>query len=260
MLPSVPVAGQLGAHSFSPTSAVNLINIGIALGAGFISITSPCCLPLVPGYLGYLTGLTTSGVGNQRWRPVIAAGLFVAGFTAVFASLGAGATAISHLLLHHRRGLEQVGGSLIIAVGLTMLLSSRIGFLNRGRDWSQGWAKGQMWAAAPLGASFAITWTPCIGPVLAGILTLAATTDSVGSGVLLLVVYSLGLGLPFLAMSLSVHRVRRWLRPTSRAADMVRIAAAAVMVTMGMLMVTGRWLSLMAPFLRLYARADWPPV
>ena len=239
---------------------MNLVNLPIAMGAGVISISSPCCLPLLPGYLGYLTGMSSSELGERRWRPVLAAALFVAGFTAVFAALGATASALSHALLTHRRGLEEVAGAFILAIGLTLLLSSRIGLLNRGGDWSQRWAHGQLWAAAPLGAAFAITWTPCIGPVLAGILTLAASTDEVGQGILLLVVYSLGLGLPFLALSLSVHRVRSWLSRARRAVAIVHTGAGALLVAMGALLLTDRWLSLMSPLLRLYARAQWPPV
>ncbi|MGH7746642.1 MAG: cytochrome c biogenesis CcdA family protein, partial [Candidatus Dormibacteria bacterium] len=141
---------------------MNLIDLAVALAAGLISITSPCCLPLLPGYLGYLTGMSTTELGRSRRRPVAAALLFVAGFTAVFATLGATASALGVALLLHRRGLEQVAGGFILVIGLLILLSYRIGWLNRGGDWSRRWAKGQLWTAAPLGAAFAITWTPCI--------------------------------------------------------------------------------------------------
>src|SRR5207302_591143 len=156
-------------------------------------------------------GMSTTELSSSRWRPFAAALLFVAGFTAVFASLGATASVLSRGLLTHRQGLDQIAGAFIIAIGLVILLGPRVGALNRGGDWSQRWARGQLWTAAPLGAAFAITWTPCIGPVLAGILTLAASTEQVGSGIILVVVYSLGLGIPFIALSLSVHRVRHWL-------------------------------------------------
>jgi len=196
---------------------VNLVDLAVALAAGFISVTSPCCLPLLPGYLGYLTGMSTTKLGESRGRPIAAAVLFVAGFTAVFATLGATASAVGAAVLLHRRGLEQVAGGFILAIGLLMLLSYRVRWMNRGGDWSKRWANGRLWAAAPLGAAFAITWTPCIGPVLSGILTLASSTESVGRGVLLLVVYALGLGAPFIALSLSVHRMhallRRWVPP-----------------------------------------------
>ena len=239
---------------------VNLVNVAIAVGAGIVSITSPCCLPLLPGYLGYVTGMTAEGSAPNRWRPRAAAGLFVLGFTAVFALLGATASAIGHLLLVNRHGLGQVAGAVIVVVGLVMLLGDRVGILNRGGDWSRRWAHGQLWAAPILGAAFAITWTPCIGPVLAGILTLAGSTEQVGQGVVLLVAYGLGLGVPFVALSFSVHRIGGWLRRLRRTAVAVRMGAALVLIAMGALLITDRWVPLMAPLLRLYAKAQWPPV
>ena len=239
---------------------MNLVNLAIAVGAGIISITSPCCLPLLPGYLGYLTGMTTEGIVASRWRPRLAALLFVLGFSAVFATLGATASAVGHLLLVNRHGLGQVAGAIIIALGLLMLFGDRIGLFARGGDWSRRWAHGQLWAAPILGAAFAITWTPCIGPVLAGILTLAGSTDQVGQGVVLLVAYSVGLGVPFVALSFSVHRVGGWLRRLRRTAMVLRTGGAVVLVIMGALLITDRWVPLMAPLLRLYAKAQWPPV
>lgn len=239
---------------------MNVANVGIAAGAGVISITSPCCLPLLPGYLGYLTGMSATELGERRPRAVAAALLFTLGFTTVFALLGATATAAGRALILHRHGLEQVAGVIVVLVGLTLLLGERLPLLARSREWTQRWAAGQLWAAAPLGAAFAITWTPCIGPVLAGILTLAASTEQVGDGILLLTVYSLGLAVPFVALSFSVPRVRRWLRRVGRGAAIARLASSVVLVVMGVLLVTDRWLPLMAPLLRLYARAQWPPV
>src|SRR5207249_3107324 len=116
------------------------------------------------------------------------------------------------------------------------------------------------WAAAPLGAAFALTWTPCIGPVLAGVLALAASSDQVGQGALLLLIYSLGLGLPFLALALSVDRVRGWFRRIGRGAAVLHTASGGVLIAMGVLLLTNQWLPLMAPLLRLYAKAGWPPV
>ncbi len=239
---------------------MNLIDLAVALAAGLISITSPCCLPLLPGYLGYLTGMSTTDLGSSRRRPVVAAILFVAGFTVVFATLGATASALGASVLLHRRGLERLAGGLILMIGLLMLLSYRVRWLNRGGDWSRRWANGQLWTAAPLGAAFAVTWTPCIGPVLAGILTLAGSTESLAGGVILLVVYSLGLGAPFIALSFSVSRVRGVLRRLGPAMAVVRASSSALLVAMGALLLTDRWVPLMAPLLRVYARAQWPPV
>ena len=239
---------------------MNVANLGIAAGAGVISITSPCCLPLLPGYLGYLTGMSATELGERRRRAVAAAVLFTLGFTAVFSLLGATATVAGRALLLHRHGLEQIAGVVVLLVGVPLLASERVPLLARSGDWTQRWAAGQLWAAAPLGAAFAITWTPCIGPVLAGILTLAASTDQVGQGILLLAVYSLGLALPFVALSFSVPHVRAWLRRVGRGAAIARLASGGTLVAMGALLITDRWLPLMTPLLRLYSRAQWPPV
>ncbi|MHB8508027.1 MAG: cytochrome c biogenesis CcdA family protein [Candidatus Dormibacteria bacterium] len=241
---------------------MNLISLAVAFGAGLISITSPCCLPLLPGYLGYISGTSPTRVTPTppSRRPLVAAVLFVGGFTLVFTALGATASAIGGLLMLNREGLGQVAGAFILLMGLLILLGGRIGWFSRSGDWSQGWAKGQLWAAMPLGAAFALTWTPCIGPVLAGILTLAGTTGSVGQGVVLLLTYSLGLGVPFVALALSIDRVRGWLRRVARGTALLHYASGAVLAAMGVLLLTNQWLPLMSPLLRLYAKVQWPPV
>jgi cytochrome c-type biogenesis protein len=239
---------------------VNLLNVAIAFGAGVISITSPCCLPLLPGYLGYLSGLAPDEVSAGNRRVVTAAALFVLGFTAVFAALGATASVIGQTLLLHREGLGQIAGAFILAMGLIILLSGRIPMLARGGDWTARWGRGQLWAATPMGGAFAITWTPCIGPVLGGILALAGSSGNVGQGTGLLVIYGLGLGVPFMALSLSVRSVRGWMRRAARATSIAHAASGVVLVAMGVLLLTNQWLPLMAPLLRWYAKAQWPPV
>lgn len=239
---------------------MNLVNFPIAFGAGLISITSPCCLPLLPGYLGYLTGLSTTDLATRRRRTVLAAILFVLGFTAVFAALGATASALGRFLLINRGVFGIVAGLIVLAMGLAIIFEGRLGFLSRGVDWTGGRGRGKLAAAPALGAAFAITWTPCIGPVLGGVLTLAGSTGRVGEGVVLLVVYSLGLGLPFLALSFSVPRMQRWLRHAGRRLAAMRVVSGGLLAAMGVLLLTGQWYHLMAPLLRLYAQAQWPPV
>lgn len=239
---------------------MQLLNLLIAFAAGVISITSPCCLPLLPGYLGYLTGTSGEEMTARRGRTVLAAGLFVLGFTAVFVALGATASELGALLLTYRLGLLKIAGVFILIMGMVLLLEGRIGWLSRGGDWSRSWAQGHLWAALPLGAAFAVTWTPCIGPVLGAVLALAGSTASLGQGVVLLIAYSAGLGLPFLALSLSVNRVQRWLRGAGRPAAILQPAAGGLLVVMGVLLVTNRWLPLIAPVLGWYAQFKWPPV
>ena len=239
---------------------MNLINLAVAFGAGLISITSPCCLPLLPGYLGYLSGLSAREVEANRRRTVAAALLFVGGFSLVFIALGATASVVGAVLLANRLAVAHVAGIFILVMGLLLLLEGRIGLFSRGGDWSRWSAGGTLWSAPVLGAAFAITWTPCIGPVLGAILTLAGTTAALGQGVALLAAYSLGLAVPFVALSLSVPKVHTLLRRLGRAPALMQGAAGALLVVMGILLVTDRWLPLISPVLAWYAQARWPPV
>ena len=239
---------------------MNLINLAVAFGAGLISITSPCCLPLLPGYLGYLSGLSAREVEANRRRTVAAALLFVGGFSLVFIALGATASVVGAVLLANRLAVAHVAGIFILVMGLMLLLEGRIGLFSRGGDWSRWSAGGTLWSAPVLGAAFAITWTPCIGPVLGAILTLAGTTAALGQGVALLAAYSLGLAVPFVALSLSVPKVHTLLRRLGRAPALMKGAAGALLVVMGVLLVTDRWLPLVSPVLAWYAQARWPPV
>ena len=239
---------------------MNLVSLAVAFGVGVISITSPCCLPLLPGYLGYLTGLSASGLGEDRRRTVVAASLFVAGFSIVFIALGATASELGALLLHYRQPATRVAGLFILGMGLLLLLEGRVGLLSRGGDWSR-WSPGGRLGTAPfLGAAFAITWTPCIGPILGVILTLAGSTADLRQGVALLTIYSLGLALPFFALSLSVTRVRSWLRGIGRGTALIQGASGGLLAVMGVLLLTDRWLPLVSPVLAWYAQARWPPL
>src|SRR5713101_8411424 len=225
--------------------------IAIAFVAGLISITSPCCLPLLPGYLGYLTGL--DGDEPARRNRTIAA-------AAVFVALGATASVLGALLLDNRVPVGRIAGVFIAAMGAFLLLEGRVGFLSRGGDWSQRMAGGKLGTAPLLGAAFAVTWTPCIGPVFGAVVTLGGTTASLSQGVLLLPAYSIGLAVPFLALGLSVARVRLWLRSAGRITAALQPVSGALLVVMGVLLVSDRWLPLISPVLAWYANAHWPPI
>jgi cytochrome c-type biogenesis protein len=164
------------------------------------------------------------------------------------------------LLLANHLSLAHVAGAFVLAMGLLLLLEGRVGFLSRGGDWSRWSAGGRLWTAPVLGAAFAITWTPCIGPVLGAVLTLAGTTAALGQGVALLSAYSLGLALPFVALSLSVPWLHGWMRRLGRAPAVIQGAAGVLLVAMGVRLVTDRWLPLVSPVLAWYAQARWPPL
>ena len=239
---------------------MNLASLAVAFVAGLISITSPCCLPLLPGYLGYLTGVSSGKVEANGGRTAGAALLFVAGFSLVFIGLGATASVVGALLLVNRLSLAHIAGVAVLLMGLLLLLEGRVGLLSHGGDWTRWAAGGKLWTAPLLGAAFAITWTPCIGPVLGAILALAGSTASLGQGVALLAAYSLGLAVPFLALSLSVPKVRAWMRRIGRAPALLQAGAGILLVAMGVLLLTDRWLPLVSPVLAWYAQARWPPL
>ena len=243
-----------------------LAPFALAFVAGLISFTSPCCLPLMPGYVSYVSGVA-SGTPSEhegsvavRSRTMLAAGLFVMGFATTFTLMGAAASELGTLILRTRLVLERVAGLFVIVMGLATTGLLRVPFLYRERRFDLGRIRPGPAGAVPLGMAFAIGWTPCIGPVLAGILTAAATVGGAWRGAALLFVYSLGLGVPFLLLALGVARTGRlfrWLRRHGRA---IEVVGGSVLILMGVLMITGRWIQLFAPLLRVFSRSGWPPL
>ena len=234
----------------------------LALVAGVISFASPCCLPLMPGYISYVSGVAGDGGAAVavRSRVVASAMLFVVGFAMVFTLLGASASVLGSTLLAHRQILIKVAGIFVIAMGATTMGILRIPLLNREvRPDLHRIRRGPL-GAIPLGVAFAIGWSPCIGPVLAGILTAAAATQTVWHGASLLFAYSLGLGIPFLLLALGFARMARasgWLRRHSKG---VERTGGAVLMLMGVLMITGQWLALFSPLVRWFSQHRWPPI
>jgi cytochrome c-type biogenesis protein len=234
----------------------------LALVAGVVSFSSPCCLPLMPGYVSYISGVagSTSGAVAVWTRVVGAALLFVLGFALVFTTLGAGASAFGSVLLRHRTGLTRAAGVLVILMGLVTLGTIRVPFLLRERRIDLRRIAPGPSGAFPLGMAFAIGWSPCIGPVLAGILTAAASTQVPARGAALLFTYSMGLGIPFLLLALGFTRSGRlaaWLRRHGRTIERL---GGVLLITMGVLMITGAWLRLFTPILRIFSRSGWPPI
>ncbi|HLT03195.1 MAG TPA: cytochrome c biogenesis protein CcdA [Geminicoccaceae bacterium] len=222
---------------------LSLIGLLTAFAAGVVSFLSPCVLPLVPGYVSFVAGRSLedlSGDDAPRLQAATLAATFVLGFTVVFVALGASATALGNLLLSYRYELGIVAGVIVILFGLHLLGLTPLGLMNREARFYLDPGGGRVASAFVLGLAFAFGWTPCIGPVLGAILTLSASTADVAKGSLLLTVYSLGLGLPFLLAALFTGTLLARLKALGRAGRNLQRAAGALLVVMGLLMVTGR--------------------
>ena len=215
-----------------------------AFGAGIISFLSPCVLPLVPGYISYVTGDTLSHArhADDRARRLSVLGLslcFVAGFSTVFIALGAGATALGQLLLRYKYETNIAGGIIVIIFGLFMIGVLKLPWLQRDLRFHADIKGARPLGAYLIGLAFAFGWSPCIGPVLGVILTLSAAAATVSNGIALLGAYSLGLGIPFLVTALFMGALLTWLRPMRRIGRWLQIGAGAGMVFMGIAMITG---------------------
>ncbi len=223
--------------------ATFIVQLIVAFGAGVISFISPCVLPLLPGYLSMMSGysaaqLEAGEVSSRRMLRVIL--LFILGFTVVFAALGAAATGFGQFLRANLGTLTRVAGLVIIVFGVLMVAMavSNRGFLatlSQERKVDVRPSRLGEWAPPVMGAAFAFGWTPCIGPVLTVILATAAIQESVGQGILLLVSYSLGLGVPFLLAGLGLFKVFGRLKPHLRS---INIASGVLLALFGVLMVT----------------------
>lgn len=232
----------------------------LAFAAGVLSFTSPCALPLMPGYVSYISAGGPTDGQHVPGRSIGSGLLFVGGFTAVFTALGAGASAASGVLLANRTLLAQVGGLLIIGFGLVVAGVVRVPFLMRERRLDLTRIRPGPGGALPLGMAFAIGWVPCVGPVLASILTLAAAETSVSQGALLLMIYSAGLGLPFIGLAVAASRLGPLVRFLRRHARGTELVGGALLVAMGVLLLTNQWTRLFAPLLRRFAEWGWPPI
>ena len=224
---------------------------GLAFAAGLVSFASPCVFPLVPGYVSFVAG----GEAADERRPVISILLFIAGFAAVFTALGAFTGSVTRVL-RSAAGIR-ISGAIIIAFGVLMLLYAlRTGspslFAER-RPLLARVRPGRAWAF-PLGVAFGAGWTPCIGPVLAGVLALAAAQGGSLRGATLLFVYSAGLGLPFLLVGLGIRRLMGALSFVRRNYHWFAGVSGVAMIAIGILVITDLWTRLLGPLLRAIGR------
>jgi cytochrome c-type biogenesis protein len=233
-------AGLIAAVSSSDTATG--VGIPLALAAGLVSFLSPCVLPLVPGYLSTVIGVTPAGLkGAGARRVLIPSLLFIASFSLIFILLGMSATVIGSTLNAHKRALEQVGGILIVAMGVIFLATPFVRLLNR--EWHPQSLVRLAGRGGPLiaGAAFAIAWTPCTSITLGAILTQAAISSSAAHGALLLAFYSAGLAIPFLLIALAFERMTNALAAVKRHFPVIIAIGGGVMIALGVLILTGEF-------------------
>ncbi len=232
----------------------------IAFLAGLASFLSPCVLPLVPAYLSYMSGASVEdlmrpgGHAHALHRTGLKSLFFVLGFSAVFIAMGATASTIGHILTAKANLVMKAGGILIIIFGLHMLGIFKIPSLYSEKRFHLSLSDIGVLGAFLIGVTFALGWTPCIGPVLASILALAANSETVAQGVGLLGIYSLGLGLPFIAAGFATGAVLRRLQNFKRYFRAVELASGALMLAVGITIVTGSFQALTAQFTMLFMK------
>jgi cytochrome c-type biogenesis protein len=215
------------------------IGIPLALAAGLVSFLSPCVLPLVPGYLAAVTGVSVGEIDRADWRRVLVPSLvFVAAFSTIFVLLGLTATGIGDALRDNRQVLNKVAGALILAMGVLFVATPAVTRLNR--EWRVDALMARAGKGGPViaGATFAIAWTPCVGPTLAGILAAASISGSAARGAFLLAVYSAGLAIPFLLTAIAFSRMTTAFDAVKRHYRVIMATGGVILIAMGVLVYT----------------------
>ena len=217
------------------------LGFAIAFSAGVLSFLSPCVLPLVPSYVTFITGMSVEDLRHTRREALLHAVAFVCGFSLIFLALGAGATAFGQVMIRYRDVISRAGGVLIIVFGLHLLGAFSLGFL--ARDTRVHLANKPLGYLGTLvvGIAFGAGWSPCIGPILGAILTLAANEGDLGRGMALLGAYSLGLAVPFLAAALAVDRFLAVFARVRHRMVWVNRTAGVLLVLVGMLLASNRF-------------------
>jgi len=228
------------------------VSVIVAFSAGLLSFLSPCILPLIPSYLAFITGISLeemSAVDNRKKaRKVVVSNslLFILGFSLIFISLGASATFLGRFLAENIRWMERIGGIIVIILGLHFAGVFRIAFLERERKIHLQEKPLGMMGTVVVGMAFGAGWTPCVGPILGAILTMAATTQSLGKGIMLLAIYSIGLGLPFLLAGVLIHKFFEYFQSIRKYFRVITVVGGVLLIGIGILLITGYFSSMSA--------------
>ena len=244
---------------------MDLGSVASAFVFGALSFVSPCVLPLLPGYLSLMSGYSVADLqeGKASTRRMLRVTLlFVAGFTAVFVAGGAAATSLGGFLARNQNTTQVVAGWLIVIFGVIIVAlalsnSKALSFLSRERRLEVRPSRLGGWAPPVMGVAFGFGWTPCIGPVLAAILTLAASQETVGQGMFLLFVYSMGLGIPFILSGIGMTKLLGSLKFLRTHLKSINVVSGLLMVVFGYLFITGRITELSSFITELFIRFGW---
>ena len=226
------------------------VSLIMAFVAGVLTFLSPCVLPLIPSYISYLTGVSfrelSEEAARERKRKIrlvtaFHALSFIAGFTVVFVLLGTGVTLLGNILFQYQPFLKKVGGILIIFFGLVIMRVIKVPFLQSEKKFSYSKEGVSLLGSMLVGATFAIAWTPCVGPILGSILVYASSAESMKTGTTLLLAFSLGLGLPFFLSAFAVNLLLAYIKKIGTYMRWIEIAAGCILIIFGVLLLTGKF-------------------
>jgi cytochrome c-type biogenesis protein len=220
------------------------VNVFVAFAAGVFSFLSPCVLPLIPSYLSFVSGVSLDEMRSEqarlrvRWRVILNSLAFIAGFSLVFVSFGASASFLGGLFLAHRNTIRVLGGAFVLLVGLYLLGAFKIAALERYLQFNLKDKPAGYFGSILVGITFAVAWTPCVGPILGATLALASTAGEVGRGTLLLTSYAAGLGLPFFLSALAINSFLQFSRSLRGYIQAIHAAGGILLVVVGILLIT----------------------
>ena len=232
------------------------VSLLVAFTAGLISFLSPCVLPLIPSYMAFITGISLEELSvheNLKKVRLAVVGnslLFILGFSCIFIALGASATFIGTFLQDNIRWFEIIGGAVVIVLGLHFAGVFKLKFLERERKFRVKSKPLGFLGTFLVGLAFGAGWTPCVGPILGSILTLAATTQDVAKGIVLLVFYSLGLGIPFFLAGILIHKFFEYFKAIRKYFRIITAAGGALLIIVGILLISGYFTAMFSLFSR----------